>query len=110
MTYIYKITNTLNDCAYFGYSSVNQDVCWKRQKKAIEHGSYQWSKIARDESNSPDDFIFEVIEEVGSVDEARVRIDTIVEEWSVEHETYNEYQLKVLEQRILRDEKIKNKQ
>lgn len=59
---IYKITNLLNGKVYIG-QSINIKKRWYYHKSNLRNSNKFWYPIAREESNSINDFLFEVIEE-----------------------------------------------
>lgn len=59
---IYKITNLLNDKVYIG-QSIDIEKRWEQHKNAIKNSEKSWYLQAREESNSLNDFSFEIIEE-----------------------------------------------
>nr|DAK55456.1 MAG TPA: intron associated endonuclease [Caudoviricetes sp.] len=59
---IYKITNTNNEKVYIGQST-NIEERWKQHRQAIKTSDKSWYPLARQESDSVDDFTFEVLQQ-----------------------------------------------
>lgn len=59
---IYKITNKLNGKSYIG-QSIDIEMRFSQHKSALTNSEKSWYPQAREDSNSIEDFTFEIIEE-----------------------------------------------
>lgn len=83
MTGIYKITNKLNNKSYIGKAS-DLELRKEQHFEALQHSNKSWYPEAREESNSIDDFTFEVLQYCEEKE-----LDAIEEYWVRKFDTYN---------------------
>lgn len=79
---IYKITNLTNNKIYIG-QSLNIELRLEQHKEAIQNSNISWYPIARSESNSINDFTFEVLQTCSPIE-----LDELEEYWIKKYNTY----------------------
>lgn len=80
---IYKITNTKNGKSYVGQSA-NVEMRLQQHKRALEKSTKTWYFQAREESDSIDDFTFEVLQECKMEE-----LDELEEYWVDYYDNYS---------------------
>lgn len=79
---IYKITNILNNKCYIGQST-DIEQRWRQHKISLQTSNKSWYPQARKESNSINDFSFEILQ-ICQTDE----LDELEEWWINEYDAY----------------------
>lgn len=82
MTGIYKITNLINNKSYIG-QSLDIELRFKQHKEAIQNSNISWYPVARSESNSINDFNFEILQTCSPTE-----LDELEEYWIKKYNTY----------------------
>jgi len=80
---IYKIENTKNHKVYIG-QALDINMRWKQHKEALKSSTKSWYPIAREESDSINDFNFQILQEC-----SKNELDELEEYWIKIYDSYN---------------------